>query len=251
MKIILFTSDMVRAILDGRKTQTRRIITERDCWRNGLSKKHNIVSLSHAYPVQTREYLRVPFRHKNDPDTPWKDCGSWRIDPKWEVGDTLGIRETVRTLVWQNHCEPFCYGEFLVEYVADKKLITCPPELEEWWRRNWRKRPAQNIPSIHMPNSLIRLKPPITGIRVEMVQDISEADAKAEGVAYAARFGESGYEIYADTTKIKLHTLRCSTICTTARRSFHSLWDSIHGPGAWEKNEWLWVVEFKRTEKPK
>jgi hypothetical protein len=164
---IIFSSEMVRAILDGRKTQTRRVITEKDCWRNDLSKKHNIVSLADAYPVKDKSYLRVPFRHKDDPDDiPWSDEGSWRIDPLWQAGDRLWVRETQ----WRNG-----------GWVADG-----PSPL----------RHDSKIPSIFMKKIYARIFLEITNIRVERVQDISVADCLKEGISEYPKYSpidEAGF----------------------------------------------------------
>lgn len=83
-------------------------------------------------------------------------------------------------------------------------------------------------PSIHMPRWASRILLEITGVRVERLQDISEADADSEGVSvvYGEPFDQA------------------NTI--TDRRRFELLWESINGPGSWDANPWVWVIEFKR-----
>jgi hypothetical protein len=85
-------------------------------------------------------------------------------------------------------------------------------------------------PSIHMPRWASRITLRITDIRVERLQDISEDDARAEGVKpldYAAHHVADG----------------CG-----ARIAFEQLWNTINGPGAWEANPWVWVVAFERVK---
>lgn len=92
-------------------------------------------------------------------------------------------------------------------------------------RKVWR-------PSIHMPRWASRITLEITGVRVERMQDISEADALAEGIRLLnGRYTFNG----------GMHESR------TARDSFRALWESINGAGSWDANPWVWVVEFKRV----
>ena len=75
-------------------------------------------------------------------------------------------------------------------------------------------------PSIHMPRWASRITLEITGVRVERLQDISEEDAISEGTPFPCGGWVGGYQ---------------------------KLWESIHGPGSWDLNPWVWVVEFKRV----
>lgn len=93
-------------------------------------------------------------------------------------------------------------------------------------------------PSIHMPRWASRILLEITAVRVERLKDISEADAKAEGVELADGFQEL-WKGYAKNHHDLMHS---------AAQSFASLWCSINGDGSWDANPWVWVIEFKRVE---
>ena len=95
-----------------------------------------------------------------------------------------------------------------------------------WWKR----------PAIHMPRAASRITLGITGVRVERLQDISEADALAEGIEYSELF--KGYCI-GMAEHFNSHD---------PRQSYFSLWEAINGPGSVEANPWVWVVEFKKLE---
>lgn len=84
-------------------------------------------------------------------------------------------------------------------------------------------------PSIHMPRWASRLTLEITSVRVERLQDISGMDAKREGVSVPAHLPHDGADL------------------DYARREYRRLWQSINGPGSWDANPWVWVVEFKRV----
>jgi hypothetical protein len=86
-----------------------------------------------------------------------------------------------------------------------------------WWKR----------PAIFMPRAASRITLEVTGVRVERLQDISEADAEEEGWPRPAPDG---------------------TPHMAATTWFCSLWESINGPGSWDANPWIWVVEFRRFQ---
>ena len=208
---ILMNAAMVLATLEGRKTQTRRPVTERDCWRNGLSKKHHVISLENAYPVNTKAYLRVPYRHKDDSEILWKDCGAYRVDPKWQPGDVLWVRETWQAFnklsgsILTNYIPKVNYGGgFWVVYKADN---VADPKCK--WR-----------PNIHMPKWACRLRLTVKRVWVERVKEISEADAEAEG-------------------------MECDR---TYLEDFEYVWNSIYGPDAWDRNDWVFCGEYEAVK---
>lgn len=96
-------------------------------------------------------------------------------------------------------------------------------------------------PSIFMPRWASRILLEITNVRVERLNDISEEDAINEGIIKDS----DGFFIASDSPEAH-HFLRQPHL--TAKGAFHTLWESINGPGSWESNPWVWVIEFKRVE---
>jgi len=187
---ILFSGPMVRAILSGRKTQTRRIVKPQPD-ESGLSKKDGA------------EY--------------WEDAsGRKYICPFGVPGDRLWVRETWRTTKSLEHLAPrnIASGAPL-EYMADRCLTPGGGRLE--YRGKAR-------PSIFMPRWASRINLEVADVRIERLNDITEEDAKAEGW--------DGYISYMPQPH-------------PAIAEFSRLWESIHGPGSWDHNPWVWVVTFK------
>lgn len=192
---ILFSGEMVRAILDGRKTQTRRII-------------------------------------KPQPEKILPQEGWYELCPYGKVSDRLWVRENIRTLCYEGRTD-FEYGSFLIEYIADGKIIRCPDKNEGWWRHNWHIRPATTISSRFMPKWATRIWLEITGIRVERVQEISGENAQKEG-------WPRDQELYP-----MMNTGH------KAKRWFRFLWDSLNterGFG-WNVNPYVWVISFRKQVK--
>lgn len=217
---ILFSPPMVRAILDGSKTQTRRVVKLPD----------------NARDVQ----YYAPPSGRSQPG--WADPGVnyWTPDisgatvsnhidpcPYGQSGDRLWVRET-----W-NH-ENYPYGpddpDCCFFYRADYLDDPLGPDLElseDGIRRKW-------IPPIHMPRWASRIDLEITGVRVERLNSISEQDAIREGAP--------GYEEGTDAPPPDEFHEWCY------RSSFRRLWESINGPGSWDANPWVWVIEFRRIK---
>ena len=197
---ILFSAPMVRALRAGTKTQTRRVVNDRH--------------IDAAPPACFFQWLR-------------ERC------PYGQTGDRLWVRET-----WQHSNFPLGpYDESCtVFYRADYMDDPHGPDGEkspEGRYRNWE-------PSIHMFRSASRILLEVTAVRVERLQDISAADAVAEGIA---RDGD-GYE--------RFHVDPDAPVGQSFTRNpvlaYRGLWESINGVGAWDKNPWVWVIEFKRVE---
>lgn len=143
---IIFNAEMVRAILDGRKTQTRRVMNNQPCTLSG-----------ETISVQQDDFN---FRWAGDLHN---DTSGWFSCPLGKVGDRLWVRETFKTGV----CT-----ESTIAYKATHK----PSDLEEGWYEE-----IKWTPSIHMPRRYSRITLEITDVRVEQLQDISKQDAISEG----------------------------------------------------------------------
>jgi hypothetical protein len=183
-KPILFSGPMVKAILDGHKTMTRRVIKPQPEIFDGMAGGDWC-----WWPLSTD--------------------GSLRKCPYGAAGDHLWVRETV--WMYSNRHE-------VAGYVAD-----CGNHFEHY---------VHKTPSIHMPRWASRINLKITGIRVERLQDISAADAQAEGLSCDA----CGWFVPGNT----------KTGAPTAVECFSQLWDSINGEKCpWQSNPLVWVVEFK------
>lgn len=182
---ILFSGAMVRAILEGRKTMTRRVVKPQ------------------PHAVIESEAIRCPY------GTP---------------GDRLWVRETF----W--HREVF-HADYLMDYRYCATEPTAPGStdaadyhtLEGYWRK---------IPSIFMPRDASRITLEVTGVRVERLLEISEQDARLEGIDIGG-FRSSTEGIAGREHRIK----------------FRELWESINGQGSWDANPFVWVVEFRRVDK--
>ena len=99
---------------------------------------------------------------------------------------------------------------------------------------NWR-------PSIFMPRTASRITLGVTGVRVERLQDISEADAMAEGIFKLEYAGQTSFKNYSLTDE----EAECSPMLESPIESYKTLWESINGPGSWDLNPWVWVISFK------
>lgn len=205
---ILFSAEMVRAILDGRKTQTRRVMKVQP-WPDSL------VTVEHYHPT-------VIDRHgdmqpgKEIFGAHWDDGEFGLRCPYGAPGDTLWVREgfAVQPELWaENH------GPQPIHYTADQ-VIGFAGKPDQRQIEDYRSKP-----SIHMPRWASRITLSITDIRVERLRDISCADAEAEGAGHEARL--TGGQ---------------------AREAFSHLWNEINGPGAWDENPWVWVVAFERVQ---
>jgi hypothetical protein len=193
---------MVRAILDGRKTQTRRIV------------KPQLIPYGDTYGLPTKSGGLVV---SGGP----VEAGMQGLQyncPYGQTGDRLWVRETwQRCLCDISTCSGWLYAE---------KGET--PNPGDRWK-----------PSIHMPRAASRITLEIVSVRVERLQDVSEADALAEGFV---RLPASGRIVL---NKGDQYFGNC---WMRARTAFEDLWMEINGKESWGANPWVWVVEFKRVD---
>lgn len=208
---ILFSAPMVRAILEGQKTQTRRIVK----------------------PQPDLVYGSIPARFTPD-DQRLGRIGEVIRCPYGDPGDRLWVKET--TLKVEDHGYE---GPVYAESDDGRACLSgglapsdddCT-EVEPW--------EIKLRPSIFMPRSMARILLEVVDVRVQQIQAISPNDAIAEGIERTAT--GDGWRRYADP-KSELAGL---PPCQYPRHSYRSLWELINGPMAWDNNPWVWVVEFK------
>lgn len=207
---ILFSTPMVQAILCGRKTQTRRIALRGFDEANPNHPPHSPFLRRDGYWQWLTGRADVAYEHNS------KKC------PYGIPGDVLWVRET-----WFNNA---AFGAPLYVYRADGEFDDQFPRHKEGGVG-----PFKWKPSIFMPREACRIKLLIKDVRIERLQDISEEDAKAEGI-YSEWDGSAyWYKNYESNLLIRQNP----------KKSFQSLWQSINGPESWNENPWVWVVEFE------
>lgn len=194
---ILFSAPMVRAILDGQKTKTRRVVKPRG--RNSLFAVEDDGS-----PTWSDSYILDPG---ND---------GWRMrdSPYGQAGDRLWVKETFKPHSTFAHLKPSEIPDSKIFYAADNSYA---PSNTKWW------------PSLFMQRRFSRILLEIVSIRVERLNECSEADALAEGSQHPSLVPIVGAG-------------------WSSRDMYARLWEHINGTGSWAANPWVWVVEFKRVE---
>jgi hypothetical protein len=198
---ILFSGPMVRAILDGSKTQTRRTFKG---------------TTEHKGPYSPA-YMEAH-----------QQASGWgSICPYGIPGNQLWVRET-----WQHNIgngPPIIYradhGAAQSVYEADLATGAWKVAVSGW------------RPSIFMPRIASRILLEITDVRVQRLQEISEGDARAEGVSDGGCLSCGNPE-----------PCGCGSPQPDARDGFAWLWQSIHGPASWDANPWVWAITFRRLE---
>jgi hypothetical protein len=199
-KPIIFSADMVRAILDGRKTMTRRVI-------KGLLPRWNA------------------WDFVNETETTWSCVGVGGAG-RYQFSCPYGIPGESRLWVRETWAHVLDFGRSTGGYFYRASYTNGGPydDVKKW------------KPSIFMPRAASRITLEVTEIRVERVQDISEEDARSEGVE---RFNDDGVIYYGPFNKGHANP----------RVAFEWLWDSINAKRgySWEANPWVWVITFKQV----
>ena len=208
-KPILFSAPMIRALLDGRKTQTRREL-----------KLRGHKSFSEFGPSTTQGY----DWHFRRPDAAWCDHRADDLPLHFVIGDRLYVRET------------FAYWPLVGEHAPIDGCTYRATDDEDWEGRmfDW-------IPSIHMPRWASRLTLTVTDVRVQRLQDISEADALAEGRGVCPSCGDSGWINSGPDGGWQCNAYQCGD---SDKDWFADLWNSINGPDAWAANPWVVALTF-------
>jgi hypothetical protein len=225
---MIFNGEMVRAILDGRKTQTRRIIKDCTVGRDQISKFIQIEKkFIGCYPEDVPELIR--------------ECCPYGVP-----GDRIWVREAFRVHSRATDVATLVYKaserNSWTEQTHRVPVAVCnkPATPEKW------------TPSLHMPRWASRILLEITNVRVERLNAISEEDAQREGVhtevwdqTVVARNYATRDEFFQFWSEDMPHYVEMNQLY---RSSFRSLWESIYGAENWLANPWVWVNEFKRVE---
>jgi hypothetical protein len=210
---IIMSGDNPRLILEGLKTQTRRLPSSANSLVDGrrwsgrgfqnLDFSHSdvFVDPGPSPAGNPGPYLHVPHRNVD---------AVHRVYPLWQSGDRLWVRET------------WCDVGINPRKVAESAKLKYKADGVDGYV--WR-------PSIFMFREFSRITLEIVKIRVERLQDITEEDAKAEGMIGCKRG----------------HTYPRGTMNQPDRAEYAILWESLHGQGSWETNPWVWVIEFRHV----
>lgn len=213
---IIFSGPMVRSIIEGSKTQTRRVVKQcKQFTEAGVAGPHDAYNA-----MMSADYSHARFLVAGDMGyTEPVYC------PYGQPGDRLWVRETWRP-------EELASGNDVIRFRADQSFKGIPATQDaanKWVSASWRDGEGHDNwrwrPSIHMPRWASRITLEITGVRVERLQEITPDDCRAEGEPLA-------------NTDIGV------------RYGFGQLWNSINAARghSWDSNPWVWVVEFKRVE---
>lgn len=206
---ILFSAPMVRAILAGTKTQTRRVVKSCKDMSFGCQLKPNEI----AGEINAGDYTNSKFG---------------------QLGDQLWVRESFQPL--------FAAGvesQYEVDWKTGKGYAISYPAtdgIQEYIDVDDNLKDSCK-PSIHMPRWASRITLEIIGIRVEKLHDISESDARAEGADHNGT---------CDHVRQRCEDIGCFGP-NSYRGGYAELWDQINGAGAWDANPYVWVISFKRV----
>ncbi|CAM7383049.1 Morphogenetic protein [Citrobacter cronae] len=210
---MIFNAEMVRAILDGRKTQTRRIISN--------------VGADNCIPLQKRT------KTKDGIYTHVMDANIYGLCPFGKVGDRLWVRETWSDVNLEGApAVAYRADDEVYDLMEDESLLDedgafnyQDPRVSKYQFAAWYSDLISGVegnwrPSIYMPRWASRILLEITDVRVERLNAITESDASAEGIT------DTGFgDLLVD--------------------GYRYLWKSIYGDDSWQANPWVWVIEFK------
>lgn len=213
---ILFSGPMIRALLEGKKTQTRRVV------KPHFGKKYPILNLKEHgqakwnYSGRFNDPMSWGYPHAEDGED--MALGFWpELCPYGKTGDLLWVRESC----WwfKDEHDPVLGYSPPTPTIEDVEFRADAEKSGRIWRS-----------SIHMPRWASRLTLRITDVRVQRLQDISGDDAKAEGIP-----------------DVRDLTLGCGKAHRDSihRSAYLIIWESINGPDSWADDPWVWAISFE------
>ena len=262
---ILFQPDMVQAILEERKTQTRRTLKPQPPSWVG-SERERVGVWMHMYGMHPAGECGNNNCACGSGNKEYKAMWTAKC-PYGDVGDILWVREAWKfTGINEDGEVCIVFKDGTRKYIDPSSL-----EREEYWndklekllddmskkdkvivdeeneRFTWQEEDVSWKPSIHMPREVCRTRLKIKNIHVELAQDISEKDAVAEGVLFydSKISGTRQYKDYMADASGYGHPDHDYPSVLRAKTSFQTLWVSINGAESWAKNPYVWVVEFE------
>lgn len=242
MKPILFNTEMVMAILDGRKTVTRRLINPR--YRDD----------EYGFNVCTKATGEM-WVEKYDEDE--GDFETTRyVNPPYKQGDVIYVRETWQEVFDPEHCKE---RTPLSEMISNLNEIALSEHEDRtgWNTKAYYVYKADNLkyvdeenflkwrPSLHMPKEAARIFLRVTDVRIKRLQDMNGNDFEKEGIKTGITHFKSQFNNFGNADRYE-----------EALQNFSKLWNGTIKPVdfdqfEWEANPWVWVIEFERCDKPK
>ena len=216
---ILFSTPMVQAILEGRKTQTRRVLKPAPIDKNNYHFEKLEKFGSRAFGMLPNQGVEID----NINNFPYN--GIWFCP--YNVGDVLWVRETF----------------------APKEIYDEPPGVIAHYKATDSFASTKWKPSIFMPKQACRIFLKIKSIRVERLHDISKEDAIQEGIEFEIIDNIKEYKNYTAKSK-EFGRYNDYSYPDVPQVSFMTLWESINGKESLELNPFVWVYEFEQIEKP-
>lgn len=224
---ILFSTPMVQSILEGRKTQTRRVVKPQ--------------------PPNDFEYLGTDTDNSSGQSifyACWEGSTFHNVKcPYGQPGDILWVREKSCYV----HLE---HAHDLLEGFREKRQIIYGTDMHDDWMKYAKEKYGYKwTPSLFMAKHHCRIFLKISNVRVERLQDISEGDAEREGINIVEHNCYENYIIEKDWQYDGMNQKGFHMI-ENPIGSFASLWAKINGEQSWEDNPWVWVIEFERCGTP-
>jgi len=220
---------MVQAILAGTKKQTRRVVSLPNSIE--FPEEVEFTRMQSGYPDGTR----AVFGYMDEPN-------SFSVSG-YQIGDVLWVRETwlkiIKDVEFEGRTTEFAYRANQKE--NEEKFGHIKNGIGKRFIDAWKWKP-----SIFMPKEAARIFLKVTDVRVEKLQEITEADAIAEGI----ETGLCDDNITNKTLLLTKNYLKKQMLWLSPTLSFKTLWQSINGAESWERNPLVWVYSFEQIDKP-
>jgi hypothetical protein len=219
---IIFSAPMVRALLAGRKTQTRRIM--------------KVKLLEGVNP----SFSQLHAHHEGDS---WRIHGSQEASQRFKVPYAAGDRLWVRENHYRTDDGDSEYAVCAVDADEVREHLAAIDSLPAWFDPDLRAAHKRLRPSIHMPRWASRLTLPVVGVRVQCLLDITEEDAEAEGVCHFVEQGHRAGSFEGLSGAERSALVR--SVYGSSREAFRALWEGLHGQASWNANPWVVAVSVE------